>query len=266
MNFEFGKGIMRAAAVAVALTFAAASPASADLQEILDTGKIRIGVPVDVPPFGSIDENDEPAGLDVDVARMVAEALGAELELTQITGANRVPYLATGKLDLVISAMGATPQRALQVAFSSPYSALSIGIFGPEDADVNSPEEIGDLTVGVARGTTQDIELTEMAPDASIMRFEDDATAAAAYLSGQVDLFATANIVAQDLGKKHPDAEFDTKFIIRFSPTHIAFRQGNPELGRWLDTFVLYNRLNGKLDELSQKWLGTALPDNLPSL
>ena len=52
----------------------------------------------------------------------------------------------------------------------------------------------------------------------------------------------------------------------RFSPTHIAFQQGNPELGRWLDTFVFYNKLNGKLDELSRKWLGTPLPENLPSL
>ena len=177
-----------------------------------------------------------------------------------------MPFLATDKLDLVISAMGATPERALQVAFSSPYSALSIGVFGPADAAVTNAGEIGDLTVGVARGTTQDIELTAMAPDATIMRFEDDATAAAAYLSGQADLFATANVVTQDLAKKHPDKEFDTKFIIRFSPTHIAYQQGNPDLGRWLDVFVFYNKSNGKLDELSRKWLGTPLPENLPSL
>lgn len=256
----------RAAAAALGLTLGLAAPASADLQDIISSGKVRIGVPVDVAPFGYMDENNEPVGLDIDVANMVAEALGVDLEITQITGANRVPFLATDKLDLVISAMGATPERALQVAFSSPYSALSIGVFGPAGAAVTEPGEIGDLSVGVARGTTQDIELTAMAPDTEVMRFEDDATAAAAYLSGQVDLFATANVVTQDLAKKHPDKEFDTKFIIRFSPTHIAFRQGNPELGRWLDTFVFYNRLNGKLNELTEKWLGSPLPDNFPSL
>ncbi len=83
------------------------TPAQADLQEIISAGKVRIGVPVDVPPFGFVDEKNEPAGLDVDVARMLAEALGVELELTQITGANRIPFLVTDKLDLVISAMGA---------------------------------------------------------------------------------------------------------------------------------------------------------------
>jgi polar amino acid transport system substrate-binding protein len=258
--------LLTAVAAAAGLALAVASPASADLQDLLNAGKVRIGVPVDVAPFGYVDENNQPAGLDIDVARMVAEALGVELELTQITGANRVPFLATDKLDLVISAMGATPERALQVAFSSPYSALSIGVFGPEGIAITGPDEIGSHTIGVARGTTQDIELTALAPNATIQRFEDDATAAAAYLSGQVDLFATANIVAQDLSKKHPDKGFEAKFIIRFSPTHIAFQQGNPELGRWLDTFVFYNKLNGKLDELSRKWLGTALPEDLPSL
>jgi len=259
---RFLKTLAAAAAVALAM----ASPASADLQDLIDSGKVRIGVPVDVPPFGSVGPDNEPVGLDIEVAKMLAEALGVELELTQITGANRVPFLVTGKLDIVISVMGATPQRALQVAFSSPYAALAIGVFGPEGAPVTAPGEIGDLTVGVARGTTQDIELTALAPDANIMRFEDDATAAAAYLSGQVDLLATANIVTQDLAKKHPDKEFAPKFIIRFSPAHIAFPQGNPELGRWLDVFVFYNRMNGKLSELSEEWLGTPLPSDFPSL
>lgn len=245
---------------------ALAAPAQADLQDLMSAGKVRIGVPVDVPPFGYVDENNQPAGLDVDVANMIAEALGVELELTQITGANRIPFLVTDKLDLVISAMGATPERALQISFSSPYSALSIGVFGPASAAVTSPSEIGSLTVGAARGTTQDLELTALAPDATIMRFDDDATAAAAYLAGQVDLFATANVVIRELAKRHPDKEFETKFIIRFSPTHIGLPQGNPELLRWLDTFVFYHLSSGKLSEITEKWLGDPLPESFPSL
>src|SRR3546814_17363966 len=110
-----------------------------------------------------------------------------------------MPYRGTDPLDLVISAMGATPERAKQIAFSSPYSALSIGVFGPAEAEVSSPDDIGDLVVGVARGTTQDIELTALAPDATIKRFDDVATDAPAYLSGPVYLIAHANVVIQDL-------------------------------------------------------------------
>ena len=188
-----------AVALAAALWLTAPPPAHAELQDILNAGVVRIGVPVDVPPFGFVDDKQQPAGLDIEMAKLVAKELGVKLEMQQITGANRIPYLMTNKVDLVISAMGATPERARQVAFSSPYAALFIGLFGPADAKVGSPGEIGDKTVGVARGTTQDIELTALAPDAKIMRFDDDATAAAAYLSGQVDLLATANVTAKAL-------------------------------------------------------------------
>ena len=117
---------------------------AADLQKILSAGTVRIGVPIDVPPFGSVDAKNEPVGLDVDMANKIAEALGVKLELQQITGANRVPYLVTDRLDIVIAAMGATPERALQIAFTSPYAALSIGVFGPDSIAVTSPASSSD--------------------------------------------------------------------------------------------------------------------------
>lgn len=262
--------LKRLHAFAIALVTVAATAAgtaqAADLQEIIARGTVRIGVPVDVPPFGFVDASNEPAGLDVDVANMIGEALGVTVELQQITGANRVPYLVTDRLDLVISAMGATPERAQQVAFSSPYSALSIGVFGPDSIAVSSPADLGSETIAVARGTTQDIELTAAAPNAAIQRFDDDATAAAAFLSGQTQLLATANVVAKDLGDKNPNVQLNAKFILRYSPTHIGIQQGNPELLRWLDTFVFYNHQNKALSKLTEKWLGQPLPATFPSL
>lgn len=260
------KFVSKIAAAIVVLGTMSGPTLAADLQDILSAGTVRIGVPIDVPPFGFVDENNEPTGLDVDVANLIGEALGVEVELQQITGANRIPYLVTDRLDLVISAMGATPERAQQIAFSSPYSALAIGVFGPDSIDVSAPDELGDQVIAVARGTTQDLELTAAAPDANIQRFDDDATAAAAFLSGQADLFATANVVAKDLMDNNADVELNPKFILRYSPTHIGIQQGNPELLRWLDTFVFYHLTTGKLSDITETWLGQPLPENFPSL
>lgn len=254
-----------AAAVAVAATMTAETAKAADLQEILSRGTVRIGVPIDVPPFGFVDDANQPAGIDIDVANLIGEAMGVEVELQQITGANRIPYLVTDRLDLVIASMGATPERAQQIAFISPYSALSIGVFGPDSIEVTAPGELGDQTIAVARGTTQDLELTAAAPDANIQRFDDDATAAAAFMSGQTELLATANVVAMDMMSKDPSLELNTKFILRFTPTHIGIQQGNPELLRWLDTFVFYHHSTGKLSEITEKWLGSPLPANFPT-
>jgi polar amino acid transport system substrate-binding protein len=242
----------------------ASDQAGADtLQDILDRGSVRIGVPIDVPPFGYTDENQQPVGFDVDLAKQVAEALGVELEMQQITGINRIPFLITDKVDIVIAVMGATPERAKQIMFTSPYASLYIGVFGPKDLQVSSAADLGDYQVGVARGPTPDHSQTEMAPDADIVRFEDDATTAAAFLSGQVDLFGTANIVAQDIAKKN-NVDLVNKFVIRTSPAHMGVRQGEFNLLRWLDTFIFYSKMNDNLERLHQTWLGESMKP-LPS-
>lgn len=238
---------------------------AADLQQILSSGKVRIGVPVDVPPFGSNDASNQPVGLDVDMANNIAKALGVQLELQQITGANRVPYLATDKLDIVIAAMGATPERALQISFTSPYAALSVGVFGPDDIAVTKPEELTTQTIAVARGTTQDLLLTKAAPNAQIQRFDDDATAAAAFTSGQAQLLATADVVAKDMMDKNPSLKLKPKFILQFSPCYIGVQQGTPELLHWLNTYIHLGMLDGSLSALSEKWIGTKLPP-LPTI
>jgi len=226
------------------------------LEEIITKGVIRIGVPLDVPPFGSQNVNREAEGFDVDMANMVAKAMGVKLELTQITGANRLPFLLTDKVDVVISVMGLTPERAKQIMFSAPYANTSLAVYGPKNIAVKSPADLGKFKVAAAKGTTQELALSAANPKADIMRTEDDATAAAAYLSGQAQLFSTNSIVAIDLAKKNPKKEFDLKFNIRKSPAHMGVKMGEHNLARWLDSFIFFNTMNTELEKLHIKWLG----------
>jgi polar amino acid transport system substrate-binding protein len=252
----------------LALSLAAFSgqAAKADrLEDILKKGVVRIAVPLDVPPFGSQNQAREAEGFDVELAGMVAKALGVKLELQQVTGANRIPFLLTDKVDIVISVMGLTPERAKQIMFTSPYADTNLSVFGPKSANVKSAADIGSLKVAAAKGTTQEMALTAMAPKANIMRTEDDATAAAAYLSGQAELFATNNLIIPDLKKRNPSKEFEIKFVIRRSPAHMGVRMGELTLVRWLDSFIFFNTMNGELDRLHQKWLGMPMQP-MPSL
>ena len=89
------------------LAFSAWGPAAkADaFEDILKKGTVRIATPLDVPPFGSQNEKREPEGFDIELAGMVAKSLGVKLEMQQVTGANRIPFLLTNKVDIVISVM-----------------------------------------------------------------------------------------------------------------------------------------------------------------
>jgi polar amino acid transport system substrate-binding protein len=104
-----------------------------------------------------------------------------------------------------------------------------------------------------------------MNPRATIMRTEDDATAATAYMTGQAELFATNNMLLPDYMKRSPRTEFDLKFTLRRSPAHIAVRMGDFTLLQWLNSFIFFNTMNGELDKLHQKWLGASMQP-LPTL
>ena len=250
----------------MAMTFSTATLARADdLANIISKGVVRIGVPVDVPPYGSQDANRNPIGLDVDLAQAIGEALGVKVELQQITGANRIPYLLTNKIDIVIASLGMTPERAKQITYTNPYADSYDAVYGPKSAQVTSAADLGKLKVALSKGTIQDMELSRLNPDANIMRTEDDATAAAAYLSGQADLIATNSLVVQELVKQNSGKEFDRKFVVARGPAHMGVRMGEQNLANWLNVFIYTAAMRGDLDKLTQKWLGYPY-ESLPSL
>ena len=100
--------------------------------------KIRIAVPENFPPFGSLGEEGEYVGYDVEIARMIADDLGVELELVTVTSKQRIPFLETDRVDLVVSVMGANPERAKSIWFSSAYAPFYSGAFAKPDVELDS--------------------------------------------------------------------------------------------------------------------------------
>lgn len=256
-----------AALVIATVGIADATSARADkLADILSRGVVRIIVFGDVPPFGSMNASRELEGFDIDLAKMIAESLGVRLELVQATAANRIPYLLTDRADMNVAAMSVTPERARQIMYSAPYADTSLAVFGPKSLAIKAPADLGRNKVSVAKGTTEDLVLSAVAPRADIMRTEDNATAVQAYLSGQSQLLAANSVVVVDLAKRNPNREFDFKFALRRAPAHVTVKMGEHNLLRWLDTFIFQSTLNGSLDGLHVKWLGGPMTAPLPPL
>jgi polar amino acid transport system substrate-binding protein len=234
------------------------------LDQILSSGQVRIAVPQDSQPFGSMGADGQPQGYDVDVAKLIAEALEVELELIPVTSQNRIPYLQTNRADLVISSLGATPERAKSIYFSLPYAPFYSGIYSSEGTEISSYDDLGGKTVGVTQGALEDLELSNNAPDTiTIQRFEDNSTTASALLAGQVEAIATGNTIAAQVIKDNPDRGIENKFVMRNSPCFIGLRRGDLDLLQWVNVFVMNKRLSGELDELSETWFGEPL--ELPS-
>src|ERR1700761_2548749 len=143
---------------------ALASPAAhADaLDNIAKTGTVRIGVFEDYPPFGSIGPDMKPMGYDIDVANLIGRALNAKVELVQVTGDNRMAYLADHKADMLLS-VGQTPEREKVIDFSQPSAPYSLAVFGPKALPVKNAADLAGKSISVARGTLEDLSVTKIA-------------------------------------------------------------------------------------------------------
>jgi polar amino acid transport system substrate-binding protein len=231
------------------------------VEDIKKKGEISIGLLVDFPPYGTLNGSNEPDGYDADVARLLARDWGVKLKLVPVTGPNRIPFLLTDKVDLLVASLAITPERAKQVQFSKPYAAATIVLFGGKKASIKGPADLKGLRVGVARASTQDIALTAVAPEGTeIRRFDDDASAMQALMSGQVDAIGCSTTVAAQIAKRAPANTYEDKFVLRQQVMGVAMRQGQTELAKAVNDFIDRNKANGELGKLYQKWLGTELP------
>ena len=236
----------------------AASAQTAD--EIKKKGTLTVGMLVDFPHYGTVDASNNPDGYDADVAKLLAKDLGVKLNLVPVTGPNRIPFLLTNKVDVLVASLAVTPERAKQVQFSRPYSAATIVLYGAKKTTIKAPADLKGIRVAVARASTQDTALTAIAPEGTeIRRFDDDASAMQALLSGQVDAIGCSTTVAAQIAKRAGDA-YENKLVLKQQFMAVAMRQGQPDLLKTMDAFVAKNTANGELGKLYRKWLQSDLP------
>jgi len=254
------------ALAATTLAVQLAGPSSAaDLAAIESAGTIKIGMLVDFPPFGIQDASGTPDGYDADVAKALAESLGVEAQIVPVTGPNRIPYLLSGQVDVLVASLGITEERAQKVDFSTPYAGISIAVYGATGTEVKEPADLAGQTIAVARASTQDTGVTGVAPEGTeIRRFDDDASAVQALLSGQVNLIGLSNVVFLQV-EKVAAGKFDKKFDLSSQVQGIAVAPGSDALLEKVNAFVQTARTDGTLDEVHQKWLGEPLPDFVKS-
>ena len=256
------KMLMAVALAAVAVMGVNAAAHADALDDIRKAKKIRIAVDLGVPPYGMTDDKMQPTGSDIETAKLLAKDWGLEFEHVPTTGASRIPSLQTGKADLVISTLSITPERAKVIDFSKGYAVLRTVVAAPKSVNVKSMADLDGKTVGTVRGTTHDTQLTKEGPKGmKLVRYEDDATEAQAFLSGQVDIFSTAELLVAPIDKKNPARQVEVKFVLDTFKLAVGVKKDETRLVEEVNKWILANLKNGKLDEIYKKFHGNGLPE-----
>ena len=255
-------GTFRASLGALAVAVFAVFPVAAQtIDDIVKRGKLIVAVDVTTPPYGRLGADGTPEGHEPDVARALAKHMGVPVELVPVTTQNRIPFLISNRVDMVVSIFSITPERAKQIWFSIPYSFEASVLVAPKATAVTGLKDLTGKRVSVPRGTIQDTILTEAnIPGINIMRFDDESAAIQAMLSRQVDVLGTGSLVAQQMNQRQPGTDYETKYTLRAFHQGVGIRKGQVDLLQWLNTTIYVMKNTGELDALRRKYMNQELP------
>ena len=208
------------------------------VQEIKDSGVIRIGVFTDKAPFGYIDENGKNQGYDVYFTDRLAKDLGVQVEYISLDPASRVEYAETGKADIVAANFTVTPERAEKVDFSLPYMKVSLGVVSPDGAVIKSIEELKDKTLIVSKGTTAEYYFSKNHPEVKLQKYDSYADAYNALLDGRGDAFSTDNTEVLAWAKSNPGFTVGIESLGDVDTIAVAVQKGNTDLLNWINNEI----------------------------
>ena len=231
--------------LAIALIPAALADAQArNLDEIVESGKLTIGVFSDKKPFGYVDENGEYQGYDVYFARRLAEDLGVELELVSVDAPNRVEYLTSAKVDIILANFTVTPERAEVVDFALPYMKVALGVVSPDDALITSVEDLRGKTLIVSKGTTAETWFTANEPDVNLLKFDTYTETFNALLDGRGDALSTDNTEVLAWALENPGFTVGIESLGSLDTIAPAVQKGN-------DTVLAF--INEEIEKLAEE-------------
>lgn len=222
-----------------------AEPASIAAIKKADT--IKIGVFSDDAPFCYQDADGSFKGYDVEFGKRISkELLGDENKVTWVVvnPADRVAYVQTGKVDLMLADFTVTDDRAKNVDFTLPYEKVSIGVVSSEKAPITSADDLKGKTLAVNTGTTQDSYFSTNAPDVNLVKVDAVSDGFQALTSGRAAAFSQDNTTVLVWAKKNPGYVVGIKELGNKDYIAGAVKQGNKELLDYVN-----NLIKGKLKD-----------------
>ena len=206
------------------------------VDEIKASGTINIGVFSDKSPFGYVDENGQYQGYDVYFANRIGQDLGVKINYVSTEAANRIEYLQTGKVDIILANFTVTPERAQEVDFASPYMNVALGVVSPDSAVITSLEDIGpEDQVIVISGTTAETYLEKNYPNIKLQKYDAYAEAKTAFENGNGVAWANDNTEVIAFAIENPGYTVGIPSLGSADTIAPAVTKGNESLLTWLN-------------------------------
>lgn len=248
----------------IILSFGSNTVLASKLDDIKESGVIKIGVALGGEPVGFWDIKNEPIGYDVDFAKRLAKAIGVELQMINVHGDARISMLVSGQLDVVVGNLTVTQARQKVVDFSDAYFRTGLKIAVKKGSGINTLADLSGKRVVVGRGTSGAVFLEQQVPDADLVFTDKFAPDGLLMMrQGRVDAgIEDGSFIEYMIGKMSnmkllPDS-YESGDIA------VGIKKGQPDLVKWVNDFVAEYIQSGDYNKSYKKWWGLdAMPPDL---
>jgi polar amino acid transport system substrate-binding protein len=258
---SFGLHAVSAAAAAAAAFVVSSAASARPLQDVLNSGTLRVGVAV-YAPWALRSENGDLRGFEVDVANKLAADMGVEPQIVAYAWKQLLPALESGEIDVIAAGMTITPERALRVNFSQPYESGGIALAANSSStseattleDLNSAHyRLGAVKDSVAASLVQ-----RVLPNAKLVTFKDSEAATQALVEGKVDGYLEEQPVPEFLALEHP-GKIDVPLGRPLLETRSGFAvgKGDPDFLAFLDAWITAHEADTWLPSTYHYWFET---------
>lgn len=210
------------------------------------------------PPFETKDEQGNPYGVGVEIAKELGKYLGRPVRIENTAWDGLIPSLQTGKADVVISSLTITEERAQEVDFSEPYANALLALLTYTDSQITSVEDLNQegKKVAVKAGSTGHLYAQNHLPNVELIVLPNESSCVTEVDQGKADGFIYDQLSIYYSWQKHKDTT--TPVFIPFQEVDywgMAVKKGNTQLLEQINDFIDSSRENGLFDELTERYL-----------
>jgi polar amino acid transport system substrate-binding protein len=219
--------------------------------------KLLVGMELAYPPFEMRDERGEPAGVSVDLARALGAHLGVPVEIQNLPFDGLIPALKTGRIDLILSSMTATAERAQSIDFSEPYLKTGLCLLVRAGSDIQSIADAdrAGRTIAVKKGTTGHLFASQQLKNARPLVLDKESACVLEVTQGKADAFLYDQMSTLANWQRHRETTRAVLAPFQQETWAVGLRKGNDELRGKVNAFLAEFRSSGGFDKLGDKWL-----------
>lgn len=234
-----------------ALLAAGCSPYSVEDQELV------VGMEMQYPPFEMRNTRNQPDGISVRMAEDLAAHLGRPLRLEDVAWDGIIPSLQSGKIDLIISSLTRTEERARAIDFSDDYVTNGLCMLVGKESTIRTADDLTEsgARIAVKLGTTGHTWAMQALEGVELVVLDEAGTCALEVAQGKADAFIYDQISIYQLWKRHEDKTRAILQPIRSEAWAIGIRKGDDTLRQQVNDWLKAYREAGQFDALAERYM-----------